>query len=121
MDSVKLYQEYEQKMQRRDLFKLLSIKFQVGRAIYPGSYIHISPSFYIPEVVYVDFDRQAKKFFAEGRFMSVIFQEKTYPEDPVVRYYGVNYNKLIPEPSESFDLLISQYAGFVYVPVIAYR
>ena len=62
-DSAQMYTEYESKMQRSGLFKKISEDFSVHKALYPGSYIHISPSFYIPEVVYVDTDKKARKIF----------------------------------------------------------
>ena len=63
--SIALYLEYEKKMQRAGLFKLLSNLYEIRRAMYPGSYIHISPSFYFPEAVYIDTDSKAKKFFKD--------------------------------------------------------
>jgi hypothetical protein len=112
-NSTELYQEYEVKMQREGLFKLISENFSVSKAIYPGSYIHISPSFYFQKVVYIDSDRKAKKFFADNTFKNLISQMKKYKEESEVIFYGQSYTKSIPEPEYSFDLLISQYAGFV--------
>ena len=40
--------EYEQV----DLFRLLKEKWEINRAVYPGSFVHISPSFIFSDVVY---------------------------------------------------------------------
>jgi hypothetical protein len=100
-------------MQREGLFELVSQKFEINRAIYPGSYIHISPSFSIKEVVYVDNDRNAKKFFADLSFENIIKKKKVYSKDPIYRYYPVNYNSGFSEKKQYFDLLISIYVGFI--------
>ena len=35
------------------------------RALYPGSYVDLAPSFVWPSVTYVDTDRRAAQFFAD--------------------------------------------------------
>ena len=112
-DSAQMYKDYESKMQRSELFKVIAENFTLEKALYPGSYIHISPSFYIPEVVYVDTDKKARKFFVDDSYLEVISKKKIYSKDPVIRFHPLNYQKPIPEQLYSFDLLISQYAGFV--------
>lgn len=112
-DSAAQYLDYEKKMQRSGLFRLLVDKYSISKALYPGSYIHISPSFYIKEVVYVDTDSKAKKFFNDESLKKLIEQRKTYSEETKFRFHPINYQKNIPEDDEYFDLLISQYAGFV--------
>lgn len=113
MSSSQNYLEYESKMQREGLFEIISQNFEIKRAIYPGSYIHISPSFYFKEVVYVDNDRKAKKFFADLSFEDILKKKKVYLEDPIYRYHPVNYSSRFSEKEQYFDLLISQYAGFI--------
>jgi hypothetical protein len=81
--------------------------------MYPGSYIHIAPSFYIPEVVYIDSFKKTNSFFNDERFRDVININKIYKEEAIVRYHFADYSKKLPEKLGSFDLLISQYAGFV--------
>ncbi len=107
------YLEYENKMQREGLFELISQNYKIDRAIYPGSFIHISPSFYFREVVYVDTDKNAKKFFDDKSFEKIISQKKVYSEDFVYRYHPVSYSSKLSEEEQYFDLLISQYAGFI--------
>src|SRR5690606_15277048 len=42
-----------------------------------------------------------------------IKKNKEYAEDPVIRFYQQDYNKPFADLGEEFDLVISQYAGFV--------
>jgi len=112
-NSAVLYEEYEGKMQRTGLFKVISEKYTIKKALYSGSYIHISPSFYISEVVYVDTDKKAIKFFKDDSYLKVITKNKTYSEDTIIRFHPLDYQHPIPEEPNSFDLLVSQYAGFV--------
>lgn len=112
-DSLNEYLIYEKKMQRQGLFEVISQKFEIKKAMYPGSYIHISPSFYFEEVVYIDSDKKAKKFFADTSFEKIINQKKVYAKEICYRFYPSNYNSKIPEELGAFDLLISQYAGFI--------
>jgi hypothetical protein len=112
-NSTSKYLVYESKMLRAGLFKSISEQYFIESALYPGSYIHISPSFYFKEVVYVDTDSKARKFFEDDSFKKLITERKVYSEDSELRFYPLNYQEEIPEKEGYFDLLISQYAGFV--------
>lgn len=114
--ALSLYHKYytDRDDERVGLFKLLVETYIIQRALYAGSFVHVAPSFVIPEVVYVDSDRQANKFFANmPEVLAFIATRKKYEADPLVSFHGVNYTKSFDEPEYSFDLLISQYAGFV--------
>lgn len=99
--------------ERLEMFKLLAQHYGVGRALYAGSFVHITPSFVYPSVVYVDEDKQARKFFAEPTLPAFVAQRKMYAQDANVNFYAVDYRQDFPALNASFDLLISQYAGFV--------
>ena len=62
---AKLYNHYyiDRKFERLNLFRQLKEKYGGKRVLYPGSFVHITPSFVYPDVVYVDNDPEAKKFF----------------------------------------------------------
>jgi len=112
---MKKYEEYMKKVgDRNGLFNLLSNNFPIKRALYPGSYIDITPSFYFPYTVYVDNDKKAKKFFKKGEMIKKYIEEnKEYSEDSFFRYFSNDYRMKIDEKLNSFDLLISLYSGFV--------
>jgi len=115
IDAFSLYKKYyiDRDYEQVDLFRLLKDSFGIRRVIYPGSYIHISPSFVFPEVVYIDSDKKAIKSFQSGQLLEIIHNRKEYPEDPIVTFHGADFRAMIPTYRAKFDLLISQYAGFI--------
>ncbi|MBD3255797.1 MAG: hypothetical protein GF383_11940 [Candidatus Lokiarchaeota archaeon] len=113
LPAIEEYYKYFHNGDRRGIFKLIIEEFQIEKAIYPGSYIHIAPSFYIPEVVYIDSFKKTEKFFIDDSILELINQNKSYKGETKLRFYLEDFYKLIPEPLSSFDLLISQYSGFV--------
>jgi hypothetical protein len=103
----------EKQDERLGLFERLVERYGVRSALYPGSFVHVTPSFVIPTVVYADSDRRARRFFADPGAVELIKGRRTYGEEPTVRFHYGDYAAGFPEPAGSFDLLISQYAGFV--------
>lgn len=119
MNSNEIYKKYflDNQFERRGLFQSLQEKHHIQSALYPGSFAHITPSFYIPHVVYVDSDKQAKKFFQDEASVSkIIAQNKIYTQEPSFRFLPLDYYKPLDLTEQSFDLLISSYAGFVSQP-----
>lgn len=117
MSSESIAREYDDYVTRRgdDLAMLRAVAKVVdaGAVLYPGSYVHVSPSFVFPEVVYVDTDRQAIRFFGDHDGVSSLLRaRREYDPHPVHRFHGIDY-ATIPEPEGSFVLLLSLYAGFV--------
>jgi len=112
---LSLYKKYhtDREDERLDLFTILTEKFKVKNALYPGSFVHITPSFAIPKVVYVDNFKKTKAFFNNLLVYEFILRNKLYKEEPEISFHFKDYQKDIEEPLESFDLLISQYAGFI--------
>ncbi|MBD3385253.1 hypothetical protein GF407_10055 [candidate division KSB1 bacterium] len=113
--TLALYQKYfvDREFERRDLFQIIADRFTLQCVLYPGSFVHITPSFIFPEVVYVDNDRQARQFFDAPETDELIAQKKNYSQMAQVRYHFADYRNGFAEDPDSFDLLISQYAGFV--------
>lgn len=112
---MSLYKKYYLKCwgERLGQFVALSRKFRVKRVLYPGSFVHITPSFVFPNVVYVDSHKKAKEFFDSKQFYPLVNKKKTYKRNPSIAFHHKDYTKRINESTESFDLLVSQYAGFV--------
>ena len=108
-----MYNKWFHNGDRREIFKVITEKFPIKKAIYPGSYIHVAPSFYIPEVVYIDSFKKTSKFFNDKNHLSIIKKNKIYEKDPIYRYYQADYKQMVEEEPGTFDLLISQYAGFI--------
>ena len=116
VDVQELYREsyVDNNFERADLFETLKTRFNINRALYPGSFAHVTPSFFIPEVAYVDTDPRAKKFFEQKDAVAdLISKKKTYDTDTVLHFISSDYSGSLDLKEKSFDLLISQYAGFV--------
>ena len=113
--TLRTYEDYERS--RGDLsgmFSVLTDAFAIDRVLYPGSYVHLSPSFVFPRVVYIDTDRRAKVYFADSLGVEALVEErKHYVEPPQITFHNVDYTTNLDEPDEGFDLLVSLYAGFV--------
>lgn len=74
--------------------------------------MHLTPSFYIPPVVYVDSGRNAKKFFADSETVSqLIRNNKVYADVPNFQFLYQDHSLPLEIKENSFDLLISQWAG----------
>ena len=114
-DPLDLYKKHfvDKSFERLDLFQRLAEKFDIRRVLYPGSFVHITPSFVFPDVVYVDNDKNTKKFFRDSRFRNIVAERKSYPQNPKITFHFADYRKEFDEQDESFDLLVSQYAGFI--------
>ena len=112
---AQMYREYhtDKSDERLGLFHGLVEHFGVTNALYPGSFVHITPSFVIPRVVYVDSDRRAEVFFEDPRVMELVDERCEYEARPSIGFHRSDYAEPLDEPDGSFDLLISQYAGFV--------
>lgn len=115
MKAIELYNQYfvEKDFERFDLFQHLAKRYGIERALYPGSFIHVTPSFVYPVVSYVDTDKRAKKFFNDPSIHDFVARKKIYTQDARITFYPMDYRNDIEERDESFGLLISQYSGFV--------
>ncbi len=110
-----LYSKYHSSRQdeRLGLFRGLVERYGVSSALYPGCFVHVTPSFVIPRVVYMDTDARAARFFSGPAALGLVCSEREYAADPQVTFHRGDYTAPIAEDDEAFDLLISQYAGFV--------
>lgn len=97
---------------RTNLFEFIKKVFHSEKVLYPGSSIHISPSFVFKQVIYVDKSKGAADFFADNQEVSKIIEKNK--RGPVSGYYEFlahDYiNEHLPLRDNSFDLLISLYA-----------
>lgn len=97
--------------ERADLLRQLTEKYGLASALYPGSYTHVTPSFFIPNVIYVDSDPMAKKIFRKhSEIESFVEKHKTYSAKPIITFFGQSYSEPLPI-KKKVDFLFSQYAG----------
>ncbi len=113
--ALALYKKYHEDCdnQRLGLFAALDKKYEVNRVLYPGCFVHITPSLIFPNVVYVDSDRRAEQFFNDNAVHSFVNNNRLYEQGPSVSFHKSDYTKDFGENTDQFDLLLSQYAGFV--------
>jgi hypothetical protein len=82
-------------------------------ALYPGSFVHITPSFVFLKTTYVDTDMRTKQIFQFPEVFNFIEEHKVFPQRADVSFHALDYQNALDMQEESYDLLISQYAGFV--------
>lgn len=113
--SMKLYKEFlvEKEFERKEVFAQLQAAFQIKAVLYPGSFVHVTPSFFFDEVVYVDTDKRAKTFFDDPDLSEFISSNRKLPNTPPIKFISADFREPLDLPDERFDLLISQYAGFI--------
>ncbi len=111
----KLYQQYfiNKSDERREMFEQLYEIFKPSSGIYPGSFVHITPFFYIKEMTYIDSDKRMNKFFSDQAVIDYINEEKIYDKNPVVSWFQEDYSTKLPIDENKYDILFSFYAGFI--------
>ncbi len=111
----KLYHRYfvEKQDERRQLFEVVADRYHPQKGIYPGSFVHITPSLFISEMTYIDSDRRLSAFFEDSKVREFIAENKVYPQDPVIDWYQSDYSEKLPVQKGIFDVMFSFYAGFI--------
>ena len=94
-------------------FRLVEENFGCRRVLYPGSYLHVTPSLVFPEVCYVDSVKGIAAALASPDLLEYVSAHRDYPEDARIRCYEEDYTSFTDEPHASFDLLISLNAGYI--------
>lgn len=83
-------------------------------ALYPGSSVHVTPSFFFQHVVYVDRSELSRDFFGqEHAVLALVNARKRYRQQPFVRFLERDFTAALPVPERSFDVLLALYAGGV--------
>lgn len=84
------------------------------RVLYPGSYVDIAASFVFDDVVYIDTDDRAARFFSDGPGVDeIVAQHRRRPQPSQWRFLHADYAGELPIADAEFDVLVSLYAGFV--------
>lgn len=113
--NLQLYEKYfvNNQSERPGLFRAIKEKYNCSSVIYPGSYIHITPSLIFSYTVYIDSDKRVQKFFDDPDVLEWVKSNKEYDKEPNIQAFQQDYSKKLSTNIGEFDLLISQYAGFV--------
>lgn len=111
-----LWEKQDQhKGDRWRLFQAVSAALPARRVIYPGSYVDVAPSFVYDDVTYADMDKRAAAFFSDAEGVRQIICDHGGNVSGRFVFAHGDYRSLDMEP-DSFDLLISLYAGFISEP-----
>lgn len=111
----RLYKKYyiDKGDERRELFKALTAQFEIHRGIYPGSFVHITPSFSIREMIYIDSDKRVHQFFHSKSAKEYVEENKEYGGPARFTGLQADFTGDIDVPPGYYDALFSFYSGFV--------
>jgi hypothetical protein len=107
---IDLYRKHytELQFERAGLFGLVQQSFHSHQVLYPGCFMHITPSLYFPHVVYIDRRPEVQTFFADLEGVSqFIERNKYYRRSAYIRFIAQDFTDPLPLLPDSFDLLIS--------------
>lgn len=108
-----LYEHYvvAHDLERDDLCRLLSERFAPKAVLYPGCFLHVTPSFWFQHVVYVDRHELAARFFADPTAVrQFVDGRRHYRQSAYVRFVHADYTAPLPLADGSFDLVLALYA-----------
>ena len=88
-------------------------RYGVERVLYPGSWIHLTPSLVFPYVVYVDIFAKMESMLSDPELLEYIGTNSGIYGESIIKVHQIDYRDKIPEEKTSFDLLISLSSGFV--------
>lgn len=94
------------------LYQAVQEVVAAARVLYPGSFVDVAASTVFPHVTYVEIDRRAKTFFDDSEGVREILSELGNADSSEFAFVNTDYRSLQLE-DQSFDMLISLYAGFV--------
>lgn len=110
-----LYKKYfiDTSDERRMMFQILASTYHTEKGIYPGSFVHITPSFYIKRMTYIDSDKRMTAFFTDVHVTAYIEENKKYAEESKIEWFQSDYSGDLEIERNSFDIMFSFYAGFI--------
>lgn len=98
--------------ERRELFALLAGELPVQWVLYPGSSIHITPSFCFNRVSYVDRSDEVAAFFADADGVNALIESNcAYARTPFWEFVHADVSHPLPFREGQFDLLLALYSG----------
>ena len=86
--NLALYRDYVGQWDRLDLFRIVARHFR----------------------------RRTRNFFSDASVLCMVDRKREYEQPAEVAFHFADYGTPLDVPDESFDLLISQWAGFVSQP-----
>ena len=98
-DALELFRKHytNKDDERMGLFMKLFEKYEIRNVLYPGSFVHITPSLVFPRVVYVDSIKKAADFFKDQSIYEYIEKNKLYHEETQITFHKSDYTKDLGE------------------------
>jgi hypothetical protein len=109
-----LYDEFYKDIgfDRAPLFEHIRNNYVPRTVLYPGSSIHITPSFYFQHVVYIDISNLSQQFFEKiNDVYDLINSYKTTKQRHHIDYLNLDFTQPLPLRGQSYDLIISLFSG----------
>ena len=94
-------------------FQMVNSKFSPIKVLYPGSWIHLTPSLVFPHVVYVDSFSKMEKAFNDSDLLQYIKGHSRHQDKLRIEFHKADYRNNFGEELTSFDLLISLSSGLI--------
>merc|ERR1711974_44857 len=98
------------------MFRALKKQIKISTVLYPGSFRHLTPSFFFPTVHYVDFDPKVGEIFSDAKAVAFVEANKEYEEPLKMIFHCEDYSSLDTKSVETPELLISLNAGIISKP-----
>ena len=95
------------------VLKLIKNNYEIKRVMYPGSWIHLTPSLVFPYVVYVDSFSKLESMTSDPELLEYIGTNSDLYGESTLKFHQTDYRDGIDEEEGSFDLLISLSGGYV--------
>lgn len=95
------------------VFRVINNRFSPRKVLYPGSWIHLTPSLVFSYVVYVDLSPKIVRAVNDSSLLQYIEDYKEYQDKPKIKFHQADYQSNLGEEKASFDLLISLNSGLV--------
>lgn len=107
--------------ERAGLFKLIHETYRCREVLYPGSSVHITPSFYFPHVAYVDKSSEAAVFFQDHADLKIfVDRHKVYKQPAYFKFIHQDYERSLPLRENQYDLLLSLFSDKVTQSCLRY-
>jgi len=96
------------------IFHYLSQTYEINNVVYPGSFIHLAPSYSFSNVTYIDVYENIGDFFEQDDVKKYVDLHKIYDEKTSIIYRNESYMT----SQGKFDLMISSNAGSISMDCI---
>lgn len=94
-------------------FRLIAARFAPTRVLYPGSWIHVTPSLVFSSVIYIDLSATIEREFQDVALRQYLNDNAEYLQQPWFKFYRADYRRDLGLDDVSFDLILSLSAGLI--------